>query len=78
MSGVIDSDGVQWEHCNGCKGEDTPDFSERGKWVRIDELRYEPPSEQHPHGRDLCPDCAEGKVTESGIGAIIVLPPKEA
>jgi hypothetical protein len=29
MSGVIDSDGTQWEHCNGC-----------GEFVRMDDLLY--------------------------------------
>lgn len=58
MSGVIDEDGTQWEHCNGCTGEGTEDFSERGKWVRIEDLTYEKPSEKYPYGRDLCFDCA--------------------
>ena len=58
MSGVIDASGVQWEHCHGCNGEGTPDYSERGKWVDITKLCFERPTEQFPCGRDLCSDCA--------------------
>jgi len=46
MSGVIDKDG-QWEHCNQC-----------GKWVLLQNLRYEKPSAKWPSGRDLCMKCA--------------------
>ena len=46
MSGVIDENGVQWEHCTECLG-----------WVRYEDLKYEAPTTQHPHGRDLCPRC---------------------
>jgi hypothetical protein len=46
MSGVIDRDGQQWEHCNEC-----------GKFVRIEYLKYEQPSAEHRNGRDLCPVC---------------------
>lgn len=45
MSGVIDEYG-QWEHCNGC-----------GKFVLIQDLNYEQPSEEWPCGRDLCDVC---------------------
>lgn len=45
MSGVI-IDGVQWEHCTNC-----------AKWVRIDNLGYEPPTPEHEYGRDLCIAC---------------------
>jgi len=47
MAGVIDSNGQQWEMCNNC-----------GKFVKIEELRYEQPSENHDCGRDLCASCA--------------------
>jgi len=47
MAGVIDSKGVQWEHCGECR-----------KWVRFDQLWYEHPTEKHKHGRDLCSNCA--------------------
>jgi len=46
MSGIIDNNGVQWEHCTVC-----------GTMVRLDDLGYEPPSEQHKHGRDICLSC---------------------
>lgn len=46
MSGVIDEDGTQWEHCNVCAG-----------WVRIEELHYEPPSQKFDCGRDVGPCC---------------------
>jgi hypothetical protein len=48
MSGVIDEDGTQWEHCNIC-----------GDFEKIGELRYEQPSERFPHGRDVCRGCAK-------------------
>jgi hypothetical protein len=47
MSGVIDDNGVQWEHCHGC-----------GEFVQIELLLYEEKSAGHPYGRDLCPKCA--------------------
>ena len=46
MSGVIDEDGTQWEHCNDC-----------GKFVRIEHLRYKQPSPANPYGLDLCSRC---------------------
>lgn len=46
MSGVIDEDGTQWEHCNCC-----------GKLIKLVELRYESPSEKYPYGRDICISC---------------------
>lgn len=48
MSGVIDPDGTQWEHCNCC-----------GKFVKIDNLGYQKPSAKWPHGRDLCVKCVD-------------------
>lgn len=48
MSGVIDNNGVQWEHCNECTN-----------YVRIDLLMYEQPSADHKYGRDLCKTCSE-------------------
>lgn len=49
MSGVLTSDGVQYERCNGC-----------GAYVAIEALEYERPSGEYPHGRDLCAECAAG------------------
>lgn len=46
MSGVIDEQGIQWEHCNIC-----------GDFERIDQLQYDPPSTSYPHGRDVCRKC---------------------
>jgi hypothetical protein len=46
MSGVLDGNGVQWEHCNACS-----------KMVPIFRLLYERPSAGYPLGRDLCRDC---------------------
>lgn len=46
MSGVIDSNGVQWEHCSCC-----------GASVRLADLGYERPRAGHPHGRDVCIKC---------------------
>ena len=45
MSGVIDENGVQWEHCNVC-----------GEMVRLDNLGYLPKSEEHV-GVDICLAC---------------------
>lgn len=46
MSGVIDENGVQWEHCAVC-----------GEFVRIEDLLYEPPSVRFKYGRDIGPCC---------------------
>lgn len=46
MSGVIDENGQQWEHCNVC-----------GKFVKLQNLGYDPPSVDYPHGRDICITC---------------------
>jgi len=48
MSGVIDEKGQQWEHCNNC-----------GDFVKIQNLRYEQPTEKYDYGRDLCSKCYE-------------------
>ena len=56
MSGVILGDGVQWERCNGC-----------GKYCRLDEMRYEKPSTEHKHGRDMCPRCLPDQAPAGGI-----------
>jgi hypothetical protein len=48
MSGVIDDNGQQWEHCNSC-----------GEFKRFPEnLGYEPPTPQYQYGRMLCIKCA--------------------
>lgn len=79
MSGVIDENGVQWEHCHGCLGEGTPDYSERGKWVRIDDLVYERPSIEFPYGRDLCWECGEKsqKAIDQNPALLTIELPKE-
>ena len=48
MSGVIDNNGQQWEHCTACS-----------KYVRIDDLGFLKPglSPAFPHGADLCIQC---------------------
>lgn len=46
MSGVIDENGVQWEHCNVCGG-----------WVNIDDLGYLRPDEDYKYGLDICGTC---------------------
>jgi len=46
MSGVIDANGQQWEHCNVCS-----------KWTKIENLGYEPPTPAHEQGRDICLEC---------------------
>lgn len=49
MAGVIDSSGVQFEHCNIC-----------GKLYRMANLGYLPPSEELPYGADICISCTNG------------------
>ncbi len=61
MSGVIDSNGQQWEHCSGC-----------GEWVKIQALGYLKPINRLDCGADLCIDCANiliqcAIITEKGI-----------
>ena len=46
MSGIVDKKGQQWEHCMVCS-----------KWVKIQNLGYEPPTETYPCGRDICLAC---------------------
>lgn len=47
MSGVIDENGQQWEHCNVC-----------AKMFKIENLGYEPPIQGMPEsGRDICLAC---------------------
>jgi len=48
MSGVIDDNGQQWEHCNGCE-----------EWVKLEDLGYLRPSKKLLHGADLCVDCVD-------------------
>ena len=48
MSGVVDENGQQWERCDVCR-----------RWIRIEDLVYEGPTEAHPHGRDACTTCYE-------------------
>jgi len=62
MSGVIDDDGTQWEHCNVCR-----------KFVRIQDLEYEDPSPEHKYGLDLCPKCASGRQTRNQAAAGLLL-----
>lgn len=47
MAGVI-TDGVQWEHCNGC-----------GEYVRLTNLGWLKPTAKQPHGLDLCVRCVD-------------------
>jgi len=49
MSGVIDENGVQWEHCNSCN-----------IFVEIDNLCYAPSNPDFwEYGLDLCHMCAD-------------------
>lgn len=49
MSGVIDDNGQQWEHCNRCV-----------KLFRFPQsLGYQKPNTQYPHGRMLCVHCVD-------------------
>jgi len=47
MSGVIDSNGQQWEHCNECGG-----------WAKLQDLGYQPHSLKWNGPCDICMDCA--------------------
>lgn len=58
MSGVVDAKGQQWERTNCC-----------GKWVRLERLVYEKPSEKFPYGRDLCAKvCPKERRGQGGLG----------
>ena len=46
MAGVVDSNGVQWEHCNGC-----------GSFVKLHDLGFQRPCSEYLTGRDLCLKC---------------------
>lgn len=61
MSGVIDGNGQQWEHCNGC-----------GAFIKIQHLGYLKPTDRLNCGADLCIGCTNtllacGLVEEQGI-----------
>lgn len=45
--GVVDSNGQQWETCNGCS-----------KYTKLEGLGYQKPNTVYKHGRDLCVKCA--------------------
>lgn len=49
MAGVIDDNGQQWEHCNGC-----------GTFTKLQNLGYQPQTQAYPYGRDLCIKCVNG------------------
>lgn len=48
MSGVVDKNGVQWEHCCDCN-----------KFVPMKKLSYLKPTYEHKYGLDLCIACAD-------------------
>ena len=54
MSGVIDTDGTQYERCNGC-----------GDFVNMDKLIYEHPTLLSKYGRDLCRKCGEHRIDDA-------------
>ena len=56
MSGFIDKNGVQWEHCTLCSSS-----------TRLDDLGYVKPSPAHPHGLDICVECANAAVAGGEI-----------
>ena len=52
MSGVIDKNGQQWEHCNCC-----------GKWVEFENLEYDIPNPeaQKKYASPECPWISDGQ-----------------
>lgn len=48
MSGVIDKDGTQWEHCDGCYD-----------WTKFKDLGYLKPTKHYIHGLSICANCAD-------------------
>lgn len=57
MSGVVDLNGQQWEHCNVCE-----------KFVKFpQDLGYEKPTEYHRLGRMLCVKCVDAGIRERVI-----------
>jgi hypothetical protein len=61
MAGVIDEEG-QWERCGRCR-----------RFVLIETLGYEQPSEQFQYGRDLCSSCSLALL----VGAPATLPKEQ-
>lgn len=53
MSGVIDDNGQQWEHCNICN-----------KFIEIEKLYYIQPTVDHPYGLDACRGCYSKHLTK--------------
>lgn len=63
MSGVVDKDGQQWEHCSGCNN-----------WIKIQDLGFEIPSQDWPHGRDLCVKCVDTGIQKREIEFDNIIP----
>lgn len=74
MSSVCDDNGQWWYHCQRCKGEGTPEYSPRGKWVKVEELEFEKPSREYPCGLNLCPECFDKLPEErQGVQEIVTI-----
>lgn len=56
MSGVIDADGTQWEHCCACKG-----------LFKMKNLGYQKPTAEFKYGRDLCITCVDKGIRSGEI-----------
>jgi NAD-dependent SIR2 family protein deacetylase len=65
MSGVIDSKGRQWEHCNVC-----------GKLVMMEDLGYVKPSKTHQHGQDICVTCVDAAIRAGRVRFGQIVPAK--
>ena len=65
MSGVIDENGVQWEHCNIC-----------GNMVKLEDLGFIPTWKTHSHGVDVCVKCVDKLIKERKIAFNKVVPAK--
>lgn len=59
MSGIIDNNGIQWEHCNVC-----------GASTELSNLGYLPPNKNYAHGLDICIKCVN-TLSQSDIRKVI-------
>jgi hypothetical protein len=67
MSGVIDGNGQQWEHCGCCN-----------TFIRFPQnLGYEKPTKRWKYGRDICVKCVDKGIRAGEIEFENIVPAKE-
>lgn len=64
MSGVIDGNGQQWEHCGICH-----------EFVKFPQnLGYVKPTKKNPYGMDICVKCVDKEIRARRIAFRNVVP----